>query len=65
MNQLIYTFLRNIIKLQNEYIIKNIAKKYGLNEAELLQKYNTPSFYNPVHKDETYFNIIYVEKTRI
>lgn len=40
--------LMNIVKKQNETLIKKIAKKYGLNEEEMLRTYWTPTFYRPI-----------------
>ncbi len=40
------TFLRNIIKAQNEKLLEEIASKFGLDPNVLKQKYLTPTFYN-------------------
>ena len=34
-----------LVKQQNEWLIREIAKELQLNEESLLKKYHTPSFY--------------------
>lgn len=40
------TFLRNILKAQNERLLEEIAAKFGLDPNVLKQRYLTPTFYN-------------------
>lgn len=40
------TFLRNILKAQNERLLEEIAAKFGLDPNVLKQKYLTPTFYS-------------------
>lgn len=44
--------IQNIIKRQNEEMIKRIAKDYNLDENRLLEKYHNPSYYG-ISIDET------------
>ena len=37
--------IQNIIKRQNQELLKQIAKDYNIDEAKLLQNFHTPTFY--------------------
>lgn len=37
--------IQNIIKRQNQELLKQLAKDYNIDEVKLLQKYHTPTFY--------------------
>jgi len=43
--------IREIIKKQNEELLKNVATKLNLDQAEFLKKYHTPGYYY-LHSDE-------------
>jgi len=44
--------IQNVLKKQNEELIKKIASDYNLYVDMLIQKYHTPSFYS-ISIDET------------
>ncbi len=41
----VQALIKNILKAQNEKLLEDIAKKFGLDPKILKQKYLTPTFY--------------------
>lgn len=56
MNHTIEKLLTNIIKKQNKYLLKEIAKDYDLDENYMMNMYNRSTFYkiDKLDDNETY-----------
>lgn len=56
MNNTIEKLLTNIIKKQNKYLLKEIAKDYELDENYMMNMYNRSTFYkiDKLDDNETY-----------
>jgi HEPN domain-containing protein len=56
MNHTIEKLLTNIIKKQNKYLLKEIAKDYELDENYMMNMYNRSTFYkiDKLDDNETY-----------
>ena len=55
--------LRNIIRTQNETILKDISEKYKLDYDMLVSKYLTPSFYDIGISETNIYDVKYEESS--
>lgn len=47
--------IHNVIKRQNEELLKQIAKDYNIDETKLFEKYHSPTYYGiEIDKNKKY-----------